>query len=170
LRNINVSQSVQNQLSKGEEVIGTYLGRNADYFATNKRLLRFTSETKYQSLDYNTISVNLVNRRVGINIIRLIAIGFGILICALGLLIIFDSSMGIDDVDDIIGVTILFVMGLVTILIGAVLNIAWLKYYQIQAPGVAGNDLREWRLTDSFSWAGNATKFVEIIKQKSTGH
>jgi hypothetical protein len=167
LDKISVPQSVQKQLSPGEDVVGKLASRGADYYATNGRLLRFTGESHYQSLEYSTLSVNSVSYGARIAICRVAAVVLGLFIIFTGMVVLTDPA----NVNGFPGgkpgfVLLLWVMGLGCAFFGASLRSS---YYQMQAPGVREGD-KEWRIGDPFRWTRSADKFVEILKQKSASH
>jgi hypothetical protein len=149
-------------------VIGKISTPKADYYATNKRLLRFTSESRYQALEYPTLSVNKAERlgamapifRIVLVLVGLLSVGLGCLIFAGG----EGFSVGGSAMYKF-GVSLLFwVVGLGAVALGFFVRIS---YYQIQAPGIAEKDRKNWRFSDSFQWSKSAAKFVEVLKQKS---
>jgi len=162
-----VPKSVQKHLSEGEEVIGKQSSARGDYFATNKRLLRFTSDSRYQALEYHTLSINKVERfgamaflaRIVLVVIGLFSVGLGCLMFA-GVegFTVHGSAMYK------FGVSLLFwVVGLGSVALGLVMRTS---YYQIQAPGIAEKDRKQWQISEALKWPGNADKFVELLKQK----
>lgn len=167
MEKINVPKSVQKHLSAGEEVIGKQSGARGDYYATNKRLLRFTSESRYQALEYPTLSIKKVERlgviaflaRIVLVLIGLFSVGLGCLMFA-GVegLTIHGSAMYK------FGVSLLFwVVGLGSVALGLFMRTS---YYQIQSPGIAEKNRKEWRISQPFSWPKSVDKFVEVLRQK----
>lgn len=164
--NVSVPPSVQKHLSEGEQVLGKLAGRGADYYATSKRLLRFTSESQYRSLEYADMSVDLVKHGPRVAIGRWVSLVVGLLIIGFGLLFLSvadeasspgfpGGSYGVAGFICLIGFGLAF--------LGASLRTT---YYQIRSRGIAESD-KEWQVGDPFRWSHSADDFVEILKQRS---
>jgi hypothetical protein len=169
LENISVPASVQKHLSEGEEVLGKLSGKGADYYATSKRLLRFTDESHYQPVEYSALSVNSVSLGTPVTIFRVAMVVVGLIIIAFGLLFlsVADEAEAPGFPGGSFGLVVFFwILGLGCAFIGASVRSS---YYQIRAPGIAEGD-KQWQIGSPLRWARSADKFVEILKQRSAGH
>ena len=157
--------SVQKHLSQGEVVLGKLAGKGADYYATDRRLLRFTSESQYQSLEYTHISVDSVNWGVQVTVGRVVMVVFGLFVAFAGILFLtvnFGRVVGFPGGKSGF-VLVLWLLGVGAAALGASLRSS---YYQIRTPGVAQND-KAWRFWDLLRWSHGADNFADILKQRS---
>jgi len=166
LEKISVPKSVQEHLSEGEEVVGKLVSPSAEYYATNRRLLRFTSESQFQSLEYSSLSVNSVSSRWWLSLpLRAFAVVFGLANAFMGVLIRLDSTTRVEGFPGgKTGLMLFFlVLGLGIAALGAS---SQSKCYQIQAPGIAKDD-KSWRIGPFFRWYHGGDNFVRTLREKS---
>ena len=166
MEKISVPKSVQEHLSEGEEVVGKLVSPSAEYYATNRRLLRFTGESQFQSLDYSSLSVNSASSGWRLSWpLRAFAVVFGLCVAFVGVLIRLDSTTGVEGFPGgKTGLMLVFlVLGLGFVALGASLQS---KCYQIQAPGIARDD-KAWRIGPFFRWSHSGDNFVRTLREKS---
>ena len=147
-------------------MVGKLVSPSAEYYATNRRLLRFTSESQFQSLEYSSLSVNSVSSGWRLSLpMRAFAVVFGLFVAFMGILIRLDSTTGLEGFPG--GKTglmlFLLVLGLPFVALGVSLQS---KCYQIQAPGIARDD-KAWRIGPFLRWSHSGDNFIRILRQKS---
>lgn len=169
MENIKAPKSVEAQLSKEERVIGKISSGKADYYATDKRLLRFKSEADYHVLEYPQVSITFMKYGMGWKLFRVFAVLFGLLSFGLGVLgfigptthngtttMHWGAPFGVS--------LLLWVIGLGCIAMGLLLMYA---YYQIKAPGIEGKELKRWRIQRHRWGSANADRFAKIVEERS---
>lgn len=169
MEKINVPKSVQKHLSEGEEVIGKHSSSKGDYYATNKRLLRFTSASRYEALEYPTLFIKKVERHgvIAASLARIVLVLIGLFCVGLGCLIFAGVEGFTVDGSAMynFGVALLFwVVGLGCAASGLFMRTS---YYQIQSPAIAEKDRKQWQIVARWRWSGSADKLVEVLRQKS---
>jgi len=161
MQNIKVPESVAKQLSSDESVIGKDTNGGADFYATDRRLLRFTSPSQYRELDYAQLSITFIKGGIVGTIGSILVIFMSLAIIALPILA---TTSG--DVRPLhFSVYILcYIIGISFILMAL---IVFYGRYQITAPGFDKNDLRRWRLGRYRWFSGNTVRFAKLIKERS---
>lgn len=171
MENIKVPEWVKRQLSGEEKVISRLSHGMADYYATDKRLLRFRSKTDYHALEYSQVSINLVKAGTGWSVIRIFTVLFGLLCIGLGTLGFigptFHNGTTITHTQAPLEYCFLFwVLGLVMIVLA--LNFRY-AYYQIESPDFDNEDLKKWRIQRSRWGSAKLDRFARIVKERSDG-
>ena len=85
MESIKIPDWVKERLSKEEKVISRISAGMGDYYATDKRLLRFRSKSECDVLEYNKMSITFRRYGVGWNTFRIIAVLLGLLTISLGI-------------------------------------------------------------------------------------
>jgi protein-S-isoprenylcysteine O-methyltransferase Ste14 len=164
---VNVSSVVQEKLLPGESPIRQLSNGRADYVATDKRLLRFSS-SGFEQIEYTGIAaVNYktsggkkaaVRILIGFCLLIMLAITVGIWVAS------FDSSIRNVSTTDAIIVTI--IAGVIGV-IGLLALSRDFGFYQIESkPGVQSN-AGSWRIVRPPAYFGNANvdEFIKILKE-----
>ncbi len=155
----NIPSSVAEHLSEEEVVIGKINNAGTDYFATNKRLLRFGlrigSPPDFRTLEYKQMSIVFMKYGGVWNLLR------GVLIFIAIYALVADITL-FDEIP-IMGSVAIWLAVLFVILSALVFIYG---YYQIRAPDIDNNDLRKWRLPKYRYGSGSTDRFVETVKQK----
>ncbi|MFQ6135082.1 MAG: hypothetical protein ACE5KU_04635, partial [Nitrososphaerales archaeon] len=86
MKSIKIPRWVEERLSEGEKVISKISRGRADYYATDKRLLRFRGKSDCDVLEYDKISITFSKYGLGWKVFRIIAVLFGLLAISLGIL------------------------------------------------------------------------------------
>lgn len=161
MENIKVPKSVEEKLLEGERVVGKISNGGADFYATDKRLLRFTSASDYWVLEYSQISsIKLTKHVIRLTIFRLLAAILGLYFIAIGINSFIDPDM----ISTPFGAKILlFVIGAAAIIFAIISDVS---YYQITAPDFDNKDYRRWRLQQFCLTARNVKKFLKLIEEK----
>ena len=166
---IRVPRVVADKLLNEETVLRKYETRAADYYVTNKRLLRFKSESKYAIIANTDVSIKLVKYGIGWKIFVFFTVLLGLLLIGLGIVIYLDQGM--NSSTSISGYSPLFpdfllpifswIGGAFTIVVALTFRYA---YYQFEAPGIDQHEIKKWRI-DRLRWGGGgADKFVRVAK------
>ena len=169
MENIEIPKWVEGQLLEGEKVISRLSHGMADYYATDKRLLRFTGKSNCRALEYGKMSITFVRYGLGWSIFRTFAVIFGLLCIGLGILGFvgptFYSGTTIYHTQAPFEYVLLFWgIGLFCILVP--LNSRY-GYYQIKGVGIFTQDLKKWQIVRNRWGAGNIDRFVKIVKEGS---
>jgi hypothetical protein len=168
---VKVPKSVKEQIAADEEVIGK-LSINADYYATNKRLLFFKrseawiaffglwgllAQKKYGGdIEYSKISdITLKKHRPKPQFIAGLIIGVPLLISSLWFFSLPETAP--------IGV-IALVLALFALI---ALCIPKRTYYQIEGSTLSEKDMKKWRLPRFRAGGKRVDQFVEIIKERA---
>ena len=165
---IGVPQLVKDKLSIGETVVGKYATRYGDYIATSKRLMLFQSQSKFTSINYPEVSINLVKYGAGWTVFRFFCILIGLLSIVVGILgsigLTIDTGDSVTHFDAPFGYALLFwFMGLFIIFIVLIMRYA---YYQISAPGIDKKDTKKWRI-ERVRWGGGTADTFAAALQKA---
>jgi len=164
LADTKIPEWVRDQLSKEEQVISKIHIQNTDVYATDKRLLRFTSKSKFDELQYDKISISF--KKFGLSTInsRVFAVLFGVFCISLGILSYVGPKIGTTSLKAPFIYSLLFcIIGLLTIL--GTLALPY-TYYQIEYPGFSKKDLKNWRIMRNRWFPGKADRFAEVIKER----
>jgi hypothetical protein len=165
---IQVSSVIQEKLLPEEKVLRKVNSGRAEFVATDKRLLRFSSKG-CEPLEYSQISAVSYNTSARRKLAVVLIIGFCMLIL-LGLTIgiwvsAFDSSVRNVSVMDALIITV------VCALIGFV-GYLGIKhdygYYQIESDSYEKTNAKSWRLLRPLAFLGtaNLTGFIEAVKKQ----
>ena len=165
LVNTKIPELVKEHLSEEEQVISKISIRNTDVYATNKRLLRFTSKSKFDELEYDKISISFEKGGLSQIILRIFTMLLGVFCISLGILSYVGPKIGtISWKAPFIYSLLLCGMGLLLIL--------WMlalpnTYYQIKYPGFSKKDLKNWRIMRNRWFPGKADRFAGVIKERT---
>lgn len=168
--NIKIPEWVKEHLSQGEQVISEISIRNTDVYATNKRLLRFTSKSKFDVLEYDKASITFTKYGLGTSIFRIFAVLFGLFCISLGIFTYIGPEYQV-------GTTLYrmkapFAFSLLFLGIGLIVIVAALwgryGYYQIEYPDLDKKNLKNWRIMRNRWFSGKADRFAEIIKERTS--
>lgn len=173
MENIETPNWVKEQLLRGEKVISKLSHGTVDYYATDKRLLRFRSRSDCDVLEYGKMSITFTKYGLGTSIIRAIAVLLGVLIISIGIFSFvgptFRMNAGVYYTKaPFVYSLLLWVMGL--FLIMAVL-LGRYAYYRIEGPDFDKKDLKKWRIVRNRWGGGKVDRFAKIVKERSgRGH
>lgn len=171
MENINAPNWVKERLTKEERVISRISSGMADYYATDKRLLRFRSKSECDVLEYDKMRITFRKYGLGWDVFRIIAVLLGLLAISLGIFSFvgptFVTGTTITHTQAPLGISLLFgVIGLFVIIVALHGHYA---YYQIGAPGFDNEDLKKWRIVRNRWGSGKADRFARIVKERSDG-
>lgn len=166
--NIKIPEWVRKHLSQGEQVISKIFIRNTNVYATNKRLLRFSSKSKFDALNYDKMSIAFKKYGLGTSIFRIFGVLFGVFCVSLGIY----TYIGPDIRS---GTTLirmkapfwvsLFFLGIGLIVIVLTLNGRY-GYYQIEHPTLDKKNLKNWKVMRNRWFSGKADRFAEVVKER----
>lgn len=171
--NVKVPKWVEQQLSKGEKVISTIStgGRLnlADYYATNKRLLRFTGKSNYDVLEFEKTSIILKKYGLGSSILRIFGVLFGLFCISLGILTYVGPTIRTGSTTLNLRAPFSFTLLSCGIGLFVIFIVLWGRYayYQIECPGFDNKDLKKWRIERPRWGAGKIDRFAETIKERT---
>jgi len=158
---------VSAQLLPGEAVLARTSGGHADYFATDRRLLRFRRKSNCEAVPYSHLSLSLQKYEWGWQIFKLFAVVFSFAVVALGILALWGPT--VDDID-YGGPTpiaiFFFVAGGLTLL--AVLVYRY-RYYQISVWRADRGSSERWCIERPRIAIGNAAldRFASVLEKRS---
>lgn len=169
MESIEIPKWVEGQLLEGEKVISRLSHGMADYYATDKRLLRFTGKSNCRALEYGKMSITFVRYGLGWSIFRTFSVIFGSLCIGFGILGFIGPTTHSGTTVMHWGapfeyVLLLWGVGLFCILLP--LNSRY-AYYQIKGAGLYTQDLKKWQIVRNRWGAGNVDRFADIVKERS---
>lgn len=167
MENIEIPKWAKGQLLEGEKVISRLSHGTADYYATDRRLLRFKSKSECDVLEYAKMRITFRKYGLGRSIFRVIAVLIGLLSIGLGVLGFvgptFHYGTTVMHTQAPLEVSLLlWVVGLFLI-VGA-LNFHY-AYYQIEGLGLDNKNLKEWRIVRNRWGSAKADRFARIVKE-----
>lgn len=162
--NIKIPEWVKEHLSQGEQIISEIHVQNTDVYATDKRLLRFTSKSKFDELEYDKISISFKKFGLGAIISRVIAVLFGVFCISLGIFSYVGPKIGTISWKAPFIYSLLF-CGIGLLMILGTLLLPY-TYYQVDYPGFSKKDLKNWRIMRNRWFLGKADRFAEVIKER----
>ena len=139
---------VEKNLLIGEKVIAMYSTDRADFYATDKRLLRFSGKSKYRALEYNNLTIQLIKHGLR----RIIS---GVMLFIVGIICIIFGILGYIGPRIYLGghptnfnapfeIVLLFMgIGVFGIVMAFLMQTC---YYQIESPDIAKYDMENWRI------------------------
>lgn len=171
MENKHVPKWVKERLAKEERVVSRISSGMADYYATDKRLLKFRSRSEYDVVEYNKMRITFRKYGLGWDIFRILAVLFGLLAISLGILSFvgptFVTGTTITHTKAPLGVSFLFVViGLFVITVALHGHYA---YYQIESPDFDNEHLKKWRIQRSRWGSAKLDRFARIVKERSDG-
>jgi len=158
---------VSAQLLPGEAVLARTSGGHADYFATDRRLLRFRRKSNCEAVPYSHLSVSLQMYGWGWQIFKLFAVVFSFAVVALGILALWGPTVGDTDYGGPTPIAIaFFVAGGLTLL--AVLVYRY-RYYQISVWRADRGSSERWCIERPRVAIGNAAldRFAAVLEKRS---
>ena len=173
MNDVKIPDWVLTKLSEGERVISQLSHGVYNYYATDKRLVRFKSKSECETLPYDGLSVTFSRYGRGADIIRYIGIGLCIIII---LIAIFQSGDAVDPtaVDEWyrytgkvpVPLAILFgTLGVIGIPIAFHTRYG---YYQIESPNLSSGDLKGWRILRNRWFAQKIDDFTSTVRERGT--
>ena len=158
---------VRAQLLDGESVLAKASAGHADYYATDRRLLRFTGKSNCEAVPYSHLSVSLQKYGWGWQIFRLFAVAFSVAVAALGVLVLWGPTIGDTDYGGPTPIAIaFFVAGGLTLL--AVLVYRY-RYYQISVWRADRGSSERWCIERPRFALGNPAldRFAAVLEKRS---
>lgn len=171
MESIKIPDWVKERLSKEEKVISRISAGMGDYYATDKRLLRFRSKSECDVLEYNKMSITFRRYGVGWNTFRIIAVLLGLLAISLGIFSFVGPTFvtGTTITHTKAPLEISFLLGGIGLFVITVALHGRYAYYQIEAPGFDEHDLKKWRIARNRWGSGKADRFAKIVKERLDG-
>jgi hypothetical protein len=158
---------VSAQLLQGEAVLARTSGGHADYFATDRRLLRFRRKSNCEAVPYSHLSVSLQKYGWGWQIFKLFTVVFSFAVVALGVLVLWGPTVDDTDYGGQTPIAIaFFVAGGWTFL--AVLVYRY-RYYQISVCSANRGSSERWCIERPRVAIGNAAldRFAAVLEKGS---
>jgi hypothetical protein len=171
--NMKIPKWVEEQLLEGEEVIskissGSRLNM-VDYYATDKRLLRFSGKTDYEVLEYDKLSIAFTKYGLATGIFRIFSLLFGLFCISLGILTFvgptFHTGTSTLRTKAPFEVSLLF-CGIGFFVILAAIGGRY-GYYQIEEQGVDSKELKKWRIGRTRWGGGKVDRFAKVVEERS---
>jgi hypothetical protein len=175
MESIKVPDRVKEQLSEGERVISElsswlFVG-SASFYATDKRLLRFTRKAECDSLQYDGLSVTKKSLLVVYVISSLVMVLFGLCLIAMAIVILIGPEYTA-------GHTIYNLKGPPCLSLIACLAGLWALVfpcllphgaYWIESPHLDKGELRKWRIVRHWFSSRKLDRFVRAIEDRASG-
>ena len=173
MEDIEIPKWVKEQLLETEKVVSKFSHRSTDYYATDRRLLRFRGKGKsdYDTLEYDKMSIRF-KRFAGFwwHVVRGLMTLCGLLMIAAYAIDLFglDAQFGWST-----GQKIHPLLGLFLVFTGLFIIVKTLSlygYYQIESPGFSSKDLKKWLIGRGRWGSGKADRFAKVIEEKVSGN
>jgi hypothetical protein len=158
---------VRAQLLDGESVLAKASGSFADYYATDRRLLRFTGKSNCEATRYSDVSITLRRHGWGWHLLGLFAVAFSVAVAALGVLMLWGPTIGDTDYSGP-PILALVMFGLAASLVWVTINFAY-RYYQISIWREDKGTPDNWRFPRPRFALGNPAldRFAAIVEERS---
>lgn len=165
---IKVSTVIQQKLLPDEKPIGQLNNGRADFVATNKRLLRFSSGG-FQPLDYVQISDVSYKTSSSKKLAARVAIGLCMIVMLLITIFIWISAF--DESVRNVSITDAIIITVVAAGIGVIGFMAATRdfgFYQVESTAYDKANLKSWQITRPPAYFGNANvdEFVKTVKEQ----
>ena len=158
---------VRAQLLDGESVLAKASAGHVDYYATDRRVLRFTGKSNCEAARYSDVSITLRRRGWGWQLYRLFAVAFSVAVAALGVLVLWGPTIGDTDYAGPPLIALAF-FGLAAFLFWIMLNFVH-KYYQMSIGREDNGTTDKWRIQRPRFALGNPAldRFAAIVEERS---
>jgi hypothetical protein len=153
MKTVEVPKWVRKEMSEGEEALAKTSAGGADYYATNKRILRFKGKSNSEDLDYDRVSIEKKN-------LGMRYYGLGGLLVVLGLGLIYVAIQGGGQL------LIFAIVGVLAI----VMPFSMLpSRYEIVVKDANGKLIDRWKLNNTRWGAKDRDTFVRLVNEKHGG-
>jgi hypothetical protein len=158
---------VRAQLLPGEAVLGKTSAGGADYFATDRRLLRFKGKSSCDTAPYGDVSITLQRYGWGWCLFKLFAIVFSLAIIALGVLMLWGPTIGDTDYGGP-PILALVAFGAAALLIWTMINYRF-RYYQMNIWRADKGTSEQWLIERPRFAIGNAAldRLAAVVEERS---
>jgi hypothetical protein len=158
---------VRAQLLPGEAVLGKTSAGGADYFATDRRLLRFKGKSSCDAAPYGDVSITLQRYGWGWHLVKLFAVVFSLAIIALGVLMLWGPTIGDTDYGGP-PILALVAFGAAALFIWTMINYRF-RYYRMNIWRANKGTSDQWLIERPRFAIGNAAldRFAAVVKERS---
>ena len=159
---------VKDKLLDSENVISKLSVGSRDYYATDRRLLSFTKESRCDVLEYPEISITC-KRRGGdaSQVARVVLILMGTFVTVFGLMGIIlgpvYSLAGGDIHISFLEAIVVLAAGFLVVYTAVSMNN---KYYQIESQGIGDTELKKWQIRGNRWSSKKVDAFAKVIQDR----